>query len=41
MQFVSGLYRSFASLRMTTKHNRVILSEAKDLYDSIADNVTP
>jgi hypothetical protein len=37
----AGLYRSFASLRMTTKYNRVILSEAKDLYDSIVNNVSP
>ena len=33
------MYRSFASLRMTTKRNRVILSEAKDLYDSNSGNV--
>ena len=26
--------RSFAALRMTTKQSRVILSAAKDLYDS-------
>ena len=29
------MYRSFASLRMTTKRNAVILSEAKDLYEMV------
>ena len=33
------MYRSFASLRMTTKRNRVILSEAKDLYESNLSNI--
>ena len=32
------MYRSFASLRMTTKRNVVILSEAKDLYTSLKNN---
>ena len=29
------MYRSFASLRMTTSRNDVILSEAKDLYEMV------
>ena len=33
MLFFNDMYRSFASLRMTTKRNVVILSEAKDLYE--------
>ena len=32
MWYMRISYRSFASLRMTTKRERVILSEAKDLY---------
>ena len=34
MLMVFDSYRSFASLRMTTKRKRVILSEAKNLYES-------
>ena len=33
MMFIDAMYRSFAALRMTMKRNRVILSEAKDLYE--------
>ena len=32
-------YRSFASLRMTTKRTVVILSEAKDLYGMCKNNI--
>ena len=35
----SASYRSFASLRMTTKRNPVILNEVKDLYESSRDKV--
>ena len=38
MSFVINAYRSFASLRMTTKRNVVILSKAKDLYMRITNN---
>ena len=33
------MYRSFAALRMTTKRIRVILSAAKDLYESVINNI--
>ena len=39
MLFVTNAYRSFASLRMTTKRNVVILSEAKDLYMKIINHL--
>ena len=32
-------YRSFASLRMTTKRNPVILNEVKDLYEASRDYI--
>ena len=39
MYCINAPYRSFATLRMTTKRNPVILSEGKDLYDALANNV--
>ena len=32
------MYRSFAPLRMTTSRKHVILSEVKNLYESITNN---
>ena len=39
MLFYNDMYRSFASLRMTTLRFGVILSEAKDLYDMCTNNI--
>ena len=39
MLFFNDMYRSFASLWMTTKRNAVILSEAKDLYEMYTNNI--
>ena len=39
MESVGMMYRSFAPLRMTTNRIPVILSEAKDLYVSQANNI--
>ena len=36
---VNVMYRSFASLRMTTKRNAVILTEGKDLYEMCTNNI--
>ena len=39
MLMVYDSYRSFASLRMTTKRKRVILNEVKNLYESPAYDI--
>ncbi len=38
MLFGCVMYRSFASLRMTTRRIRVILSKAKDLYTTFTNS---
>ena len=37
--FFNDMYRSFPSVRMTTKRNAVILTEGKDLYNLFTDNI--
>ena len=39
MLMVFDSYRSFAPLRMTTKRKRVILSAAKNLYESPVNDI--
>ena len=39
MQFVVQCYRFFASLRMTTKRKRAILSKAKNLYTPFSRDI--
>ena len=39
MSLFNKMYRSFASLRMTTNRINVILSEAKDLYIISTNNM--
>ena len=39
MLFIIHAYRSLPSVRMTTKRNAVILTEGKDLYEMLTNNI--